>query len=292
MTDLVQLILSSGDALTAQSKRLYVEHVREFVKFCGPLQPTGVLVETWRDKLRKQGLAPQSVNNHLWAVKFASKRLAELNQNPQLDFARYARPLREQEPERRKALDIDGVKKILATCAGQDLASVRDRTLITFAARTGLRRGGLCALKIEDIRGRRVKVTLKGEREDEIIIDDETANALQEWIARLRKYRKTSGPLFVDIRSIRPNSKALSEAGIYKIFRDRAAAVGIKAFPHLFRHTAISLLTAAGEPTWRIQRLTGQKTAAIVDRYRTDYEEESRPVSSSISTFKPTDGEE
>lgn len=287
-SDLVKLIYSSGNAVTAQTKELYANHVRKFVQFCGKSKPTGMIVETWRDELSRQGLSPQTVNNHLAGVKFASKRLAQLNQNPQLDFARYAQPLKERDPKRRTALTIDDVKKMLRGCSGSSPIDLRDKVMIVVATRTALRRGGLCALCIEDLKGRVLHIHLKGETERDIVLDDEAVEAFQEWIGYLRKQKITNGPLF---RDLRPSLKgaiggALSGAGVYAIIRRRAEAAGIKAFPHLFRHTAVSMLSEKGEPTWRIQRLTGQKSAAVIDRYRTDYEETSRPVGSSIPSLK------
>ena len=67
-------------------------------------------------------------------------------------------------------LTVDGVRQLLAGCAGDRPADIRDRAIITLATRTGLRRGGIAGIDLADYQPPQLQLTVtlkdaKGRRE-------------------------------------------------------------------------------------------------------------------------------
>jgi integrase/recombinase XerD len=127
----------------------------------------------------------------------------------------------------------------------------RARALLTLLLYTGCRVSEAMNLDVEDLqeeRGHRVlRVVGKGEQR-------RTVPAAPPVVVALRQYLgdRTTGPIFRTTRGAR-----LDRREAYLIAADVGKAVGVKLYPHLFRHTAATLALDAGAPVDRVQRWLG-----------------------------------
>jgi integrase len=267
---LEKMIASSSRLRDTTTKGFYQRSVRGFLAFAGdnPKHWTGAAVEAWRDDLKSRGLKPETINGRIFALRFASRRYADLGHG--IDFARAAETLPTSTGKTRQAIPLDVARQILATCGFRSPADLRDRALLTLALRTGMRRGGLAKLLRSDDQDGRLTVTLKGGRRHKMPpCDEETRGALTAWYAWLDGAGAARGRIFRSLhRTLEDRwtvGESLSEAGIYSIVVGRAQAAGAgHVHPHLFRHTFVSWARQNGWPDWYIAQWTGHRSVGTL----------------------------
>lgn len=274
-------IIARSRTLEAQSRAAYVACVKRFELFRpNPATWTPMAVEAWRDALLAKGLTPQTVNKHLYALRYAAKRREALGLGH--DFARAAEPAKAyRQVGKREALDADEVAAILGTTARGTPVDLRDRALIVVGVKTGLRASALAAVRWDEIYGRKLKVREKGGHERVVILDDECLAALASW---KKAHPRGHGPVFVAMKGEKKGRRplaqdALTRQAVHRIVVERAQEAGIRhVHPHLLRHTFASWALAAGVPPQRVMVMTGHKSLATLSGYVTDLEAERDPV--------------
>lgn len=276
MTILEDLIMRST-RLREASKTAYLTGVRSYIQFVGVDEAhwTPESVERWRDALLQRGVKPQSVNGWLAGLRYAAKRRTDIyGASNFATMAERAMTGGVHAPEEGRALTYEEAGALVGTC-DDSLAGKRDRAILLFGLKLGLRRAGIVSTKIGDYnRSTRVlsNITLKGGRLHTITLDDETADALEAWLDC--RVLDPAAPLFVGFTKPQLSglpalrSTPLSTSAVYAIVKARAATAGISdVHPHILRHTCLSWLNAEGVDTTARRSLTGIKTDAIVDRY-------------------------
>lgn len=169
-----------------------------------------------------------------------------------------------------RVLGEDEVARMLDKVDGDDPREVRDRAMLEVLYGCGLRVSELCALSLEDIvaDGELLRVRGKGSKERVVPIGSAAGSALQKYFdtarsALLRGNR--SAQVFIT-RLGRP----FTRQGVFKIIRERAAAVGIAAeriSPHVLRHCYASHLLAHGADIRAIQELLGHADIGTTQVY-------------------------
>ncbi len=294
-----------------ETRRVYLRAVDDFVRFAGtdPGQWTYATVEDWRDKLGDRGLElepgqrrggrPLGVHSttvYLKALRFAAKRWAQRESRPDrvvLDFtAGVDVPAADATSgtKKRYAIPLTAAIAMLATCRGSGLVDLRDRALLTFGFRTGMRRRGLAGITLADFGQSQlgeniVWITLKGGRRHDVPLDDACLRAAGQWQAVLTHHGRRTGAFFWSLTDDEQHLQAaLTPEDIYKIVIARAALAGVTSHvtPHVMRHSAISYMIAAGVPVYRIKRVTGQRTDDIIGLYTTELD--VTPASSVLPT--------
>ncbi len=269
-------VVSRSPKLRPRTKIAYLANIREFLAYVSDVAPelhsdhtlpqakawvdiVRPKVEEWRDALLKRGLDTATVNGRLAALRYATRRWSERTGDPSFNFALYAETLSAagKDTKARHALTLDDVRTILEPCrqeaAHGDLFGIRDTALITLATYTGLRRDALARLTAGAIKDWCLKVELKGGKLHTLPpLDKRAQEALAVWLKALHDEGcKTRGDAKV-FRHIKKSlegpliGEALSANGIYHIVNKRAEQVGLKAHPHLFRHTFITMMEEAG----------------------------------------------
>lgn len=288
---------------SAETKRAYTRAVVDFLAFAGadPRGWTFAAAEDWRDKLLARGLdggrsaghrlSRVSVALYVKALKFASGRYARRasrSGHPVEDFAQDVDVPRLDGHKARYAIAEAAAAAMLATCRGMQPVDLRDRAILTLGFRTGMRRSGMAGIQLTDFeRNRRgeevVWITLKGGRRHDVPLDAKCLAAVSDWRHVLASSDVASGPLFHTFeRDGQTLAGPLTGEGIYEAVQKRARLAGVgKVSPHVMRHSFISYMVALGVPTYRIKRITGQKTDSIIDHYTTDLDGE--PASSVLS---------
>lgn len=148
-----------------------------------------------------------------------------------------------------------------------DVISIRNRLMAELLYGSGLRRGELARLDIEDIDlgVKTAHVTGKGNKQRIVPLTEKTVNTVREYL----KYRNESrGPLLLSQRGRR-----LSVPGVYEIMRNQ---VGLR--PHLFRHACATHLLKNGCSIRVIQELLGHERTSTTCIYTTVTREHLREV--------------
>lgn len=169
-----------------------------------------------------------------------------------------------------RGLSNDQVHALLAACAPDTTAGIRDNAVIILLWRLGLRAGETAGLDLDDVNWAigRVSVIGKGQRRLTLPLPDDVGQALVAWLHR----RPDAGPdraLFTRVRS--PNRR-LTSAGISDIVKHRAEAAGLGVVhAHRLRHTAAMNVIATGGTLIEARELLGHHSAASTGVYaRTD----------------------
>jgi site-specific recombinase XerD len=226
---------------------------------------TAAKVEDFRDELVRQGQKTSTINLRLRTLSYAAQRWAKRagTQN----FALGVELLREDKPERAPLSDEE-MDRLTASCIGDRIVDLRNYALVVMFVRTGVRRGGLHKLNCDDIGSdRRIQVILKGGRPHSFILDDQTHEALQAWFACLHQHGITSGAVFRRVRKNRIGDR-MSPFQIWHVVSEAAKHAKIRhVFPHLLRHTLVTVLREDGATPLEVSGLTGQSEETIMRTY-------------------------
>lgn len=164
------------------------------------------------------------------------------------------------------------------------ILSVRDQAVVLTLAKTGLRRGELASIDIEDDNGGtgninwvEQSITLKRKKFKKrsgrtVFFDDETARVLKRWDAQRKKLNPKTPALFVN-----EYGERLGRNGIYNLVTKYAEAVGLHDpdsddiedhfSPHNCRHWFTTWLRRNGMPREFIKALRGDKRKDAIDIY-------------------------
>jgi integrase/recombinase XerC len=144
---------------------------------------------------------------------------------------------------------------------------IRDRLMAELAYGSGLRRGELARLNVEDIDLERntAHVTGKGDKPRIVPLTSRTIETVREYLMRRHASR---GPLLVSFLGRR-----LAAGSVYYALRDR---VGIR--PHLLRHACATHMLRNGCGVRVIQELLGHRKLSTTYLYTAVEKEELRAV--------------
>ncbi|MDI6811524.1 MAG: tyrosine-type recombinase/integrase [archaeon] len=170
----------------------------------------------------------------------------------------------------RKLISFEEMKLLI-----NSILDARDKAIITLLAKTGIRRGELLSIDVEDINWVENSITLKpkAKRSNRLVFfDDETARILKRWI-RLRELREPrSKALFIG-----ETGNRLQRNGAYTVVTKHAQRVGLHDpdsdkmedhfSPHCCRHWFTTHLRRAGMKREFIQELRGDRRRDAIDIY-------------------------
>jgi integrase/recombinase XerD len=153
----------------------------------------------------------------------------------------------------------------------------RDRFLIEFMLRTGLRLNEVTAVSLDDIvtgtEGAYLRVRQGKGREDRIVPLDtgkySFSQTLQSYLRNERPRDAKDRHLFLTTRrdSVTRDFGPLATQGIKMLLRRIGQDTGIHVHAHKFRHTFAMRALAAGVDSLVLQRALGHSTLAMVNRY-------------------------
>lgn len=158
--------------------------------------------------------------------------------------------------------------------AGRDYASRRDAAILRLFASTGMRLAELTGLRLDDISvaRREATVTGKGRKQRTVKFDARAALALDRYL-RLRKKRvhdkaglmsaAAEAAVWIGERRFVP----MTEKGIYQLIVRRGEKVGIKVYPHMFRHTFSHRWLDAGGSEGDLMELNGWDSPQMLRHY-------------------------
>lgn len=153
----------------------------------------------------------------------------------------------------------------------------RDRFLIEFMLRTGLRLSEVANVRLDDIvdgpEGAYLRVRQgKGAKDRVVPLDtgrDRFSRRLRSYVRQVRPADARDGHLFLGLRrDPRTGDYApLDREAIKTLCQRLSTETGIHVHPHKFRHTFATRALQAGVDSLVLQRALGHATLAMVNRY-------------------------
>jgi integrase len=145
----------------------------------------------------------------------------------------------------------------------------RDRALLRLLYESGIRIGEALALWLEDIDlSGKVRVVDRGELSNDaeiksvaanrvVDISQDTTNAILDYLAREAPAEVETNHVFVKLQGPR-RGLPMDYSDVHALFRRLMSRAGIRAWPHLLRHSSLTALAK----TWRpeeLQRRAGHR---------------------------------
>jgi site-specific recombinase XerC len=162
-------------------------------------------------------------------------------------------------------LDDDDVRKLLKVTEGTGFAERRDHAMLRLFLDSGMRRGEMAGLDVDDVDFTSMTATVlgKGRRRRQSPFGQRTALALRKYLrARAGHAHADSDALWLG--KLGP----LGDAGIDQMLRRRGHEAGIDGVhAHAFRHGFAHSWLAQGGTEGDLMRIAGWRNRAMLDRY-------------------------
>lgn len=272
-------------SLSAETRRTYETHIKEFFSFYGykhPAQVTATDVIFWRDSLFKRGSRPATVITKLSVVRSFFEYLradGKVERNPA--STKLVPPPELPEGLSGRALTPKEVRYLLAGPDRRTETGARDYALMLLLCRTFLRVSEAASLRASSFHwtsGRwTLRVKVKGGRERTIPVPPEVKQAIDDYLlldGANRRQMKTGegndGFIFqadVSRRNFGEN-RPLTTRHLWHLVKKWADLAGIgKVTPHDLRRTAITRALDLGHTYRQVQNGSGHKHIQSVVRY-------------------------
>lgn len=156
---------------------------------------------------------------------------------------------------------------VAAAVPDADGLALRDHAILELLYAGGLRVGEICALRVEDLHldQARAQVRGKGDKERIVPLGRSAVEALERYLALGRPELVRSGvlsrALFLSVRG-----NPLTRQWVWEMVRS-ASAIGIKASPHMLRHSCATHMVEHGADLRSVQTLLGHADIATTQVY-------------------------
>ena len=159
----------------------------------------------------------------------------------------------------------DGLRRLLAACAGKGFEARRDTAMIMLLLDTGARRAELVDLKLAhvDLDLDVLLVLGKGRRERALPFGHKAGAALDRYLRARARHNDAALPwLWLGLQG------RLTRWGLVQMLRRRGEQAGLPGLhPHQLRHTFAHQWLAEGGGESDLMRLAGWKSRAMLQRY-------------------------
>jgi len=268
--------------MTDESIRRYKSSLRIFLKFLEQKEISldSVDMEVLRDFLRylrfERKTKEKTLENYFSALSAFYDYLAFeglASSNIILPFRkRYLRRYKDgfDDPERR-LLSVEEMGQLV-----NSIMDPRDKAMAVLLAKTGIRRGELLRLDVDDINWEDYSITLKPtpKRSNRVVFfDDECAIVLKRWLRVREKLNPKTNALFISYNTL----DRLSRNGVWNAIVKYAKRLGFHNpksprledhfGPHCFRHWFTTWLLRNGMPREYVKELRGDKRREAIDIY-------------------------
>lgn len=270
--------IEKGRALkTVENYDHYISRYFEFSKAKNPEDITATSVREFRLWLNRQSMgnnratgktvSRKTQNYYMIALrvflKFLTRRKVESMSAEEIDLAKI--------PERHLDLITSSeLARLLKSSEGDDIKSLRDKSILELLFSTGLRVSELCSLTNDfDLSAEEFSIRGKGGKVRVVFVSPEARDALKKYLA-LRK--DMSDALFVQVGKELENKKdvrGLTRRSIERIVKQCAIKAGIskKVTPHVIRHCFATDLLSNGADIRSVQMMLGHANIATTQIY-------------------------
>lgn len=211
----------------------------------------------WVVSMHRRGLSPNSVARRVAALRSFSWYLYDHGHTDQDMLARLRAPARERSIP--TFLTADELMALRTAALQQRVAynAFRDYAMLTVLIFTGVRRGELLNLRVDDVDLRSMVLRVrhgKGNKSRVIPLVEDVAEAVRDWLT----FRRTKGHdyLFTTIRGNRIHASRLQI--IWRAILERSGVTRPGVSLHTLRHSMATLLLQSGQADLvAIQHLLG-----------------------------------
>jgi site-specific recombinase XerD len=196
-------------------------------------------------------------------LKFLTRRKVESMSAEEIDLAKI--------PERHLDLiSSNELARLLKSSEGDDIKSLRDKSILELLFSTGLRVSELCSLTNDfDLSAEEFSIRGKGGKVRVVFVSPEAREALKKYLS-LRK--DMSDALFVQVGKeleTKKDVRGLTRRSIERIVKQCAIKAGIskKVTPHVIRHCFATDLLSNGADIRSVQMMLGHANIATTQIY-------------------------
>ncbi len=220
-------------------------------------------IELFLVALRDAGMQPATVSQRYRSLQQFFKWLAEEGELAVSPMANMRPPIVPEAPP--PVLTPEQLRALLRACEGTTFDHRRDMAIVRLFLDSGMRRGELAGLTIDDLDFDHgvALVVGKGGRPRAAPFGRRTAQALDRYVrARSRHPHAALPQLWLGRRG------RLTETGVEQAVKRRGRIAGVPdVHPHQFRHTFAHLYLADGGNEGDLMRLAGWKSRQMLSRY-------------------------
>lgn len=265
--------------MTAESIRRYMSCIGIYYEFLDDegyelLKLNKALLRGFTNHLREEReVKKKTIENYFAAINALYDYLqyeGHIDNNPIIPFRkRYLNSYKDEQIER-QVPDIEKMSRFI-----NSIPKIRDKAIVILLAKTGIRRGELISIDIDDIDWEEYSIELKkkAKRSNRIVFfDHETARILKRWLNVREEWNGGSKALFIGEHGDR-----LKRHGVYEAVTKWAEQVGLhnpdsesltdSFSPHCLRHWFTTWMRRQGMEREFIQELRGDKRGAAIDIY-------------------------
>lgn len=219
-------------------------------------------VEEWLASMRDAGLAPATLRHRLACLRAFFKWAVDEEEVDRSPCPKLGPAVEGKAP---RVLADDEVAKLLAACAGNGFKDRRDRAIVSVLASTGMRRGELVGIELDDVDldRRLVSICGKGRRFRVVRLSPEAARDLDRYLrVRGRHAHAASTRLWLSQRG------ALTARSVEDLLRSRARRAGIDhVHAHMLRHRFAHRFLMNGGQEGDLQVLGGWSSTRVMSLY-------------------------
>lgn len=248
----------------------YLNALQRFARYLAeqgmPIAVRGVRrehVEAFLVALAEGGAAPASVNLYYRSLQPFWKWALDEGEIGESPMARMKPPAVPEAPP--PVLREADLTALLNACEGTRFEDRRDTAIVRLLLDTGMRRGELVGLTLDDLDfDQEVALVIgKGRRPRACPFGRKTARALDRYLRARAQHPEARAPqLWLG------KSGPLSAQGVRLVLERRARKAGLRGvFAHRFRHTFAHLWLADGGSEGDLMRLAGWKSRQMLARY-------------------------
>jgi site-specific recombinase XerD len=207
--------------------------------------------------------APATAATYYKVLKLLYQWLEDEGELPTSPMAKMRPPLVPDQPV--PVIPDDGLRRLLAACAGKGFEARRDTAMIMLLLDTGARRAELVDLKLAhvDLDLDVLLVLGKGRRERALPFGHKAGAALDRYLRARARHKDAGLPwLWLGLQG------RLTRWGLVQMLRRRGEQAGLPGLhPHQLRHTFAHQWLAEGGGETDLMRLAGWKSRAMLQRY-------------------------
>jgi site-specific recombinase XerC len=161
----------------------------------------------------------------------------------------------------------DQLRALLKSCEGKEFVQRRDAAIVYLFLDSGIRRGELTELRVDDVDldYREVTVLGKGRRTRTVAFGRKAAWALDRYITVRAQHRHGEDPaLWLGEKGKGP----ITGSGIFQMIQRRGERLGIEGLhPHVMRHTWAHLMKTSNMSDDEIMKNAGWRSPQMLARY-------------------------
>ncbi len=195
-------------------------------------------------------------------------------------------------PAQRKIIDVKKMVEFI-----NSIANLSDKMIVVLFVKTGIRRGELIQIDVDDVDMDEQRITLKKrlfrKRSNPVVFfDEETKQLLSLWLRRRKMFANDSEKaLFVGQYGSRIDKNTVYDSVVkwakrFGIYEENSKFNRDHFSPHNLRHCFTTYLRQNGMPREFIKELRGDKRSEVIDIYdHIDPKDLKREYLSAMPTF-------